>query len=99
MQNSISYVLINSFPKLTNLLYIFCSIFSSLCLEEIYEDANIFGLKSANTKAVSNSWFAVTWLEATFPELANKSVVRDSLPGLRARPYAPLDASLMLQVI
>lgn len=75
------------------------SIFTWDCLVEIYEDANVFGLKSLNKKAVSNSWFAVNWLEATFPELPNKSTTMDNMPdGLISRPYSPMDASLTLQV-
>jgi hypothetical protein len=64
---------------------------------EIYSDAEMFGLKSANPVAVNNSNLAIFWLEATFPELAHES--EGELSTLKAHPYAVFDASLCLQVI
>jgi len=65
---------------------------------EIYSDAETFGLKSANPVAVNNSNRAISWLEATFPELAHESK-EGELSTLKAHPYAVFDASLCLQVI
>jgi hypothetical protein len=65
---------------------------------EIYSDAETFGLKSANPVAVNNSNRAISWLEATFPELAHESK-EGGLSTLKAHPYAVFDASLCLQVI
>ncbi|KAM7494798.1 hypothetical protein LguiB_029407 [Lonicera macranthoides] len=64
---------------------------------EIYNDAQTFGLKSASTKAVSNSNLAISWLEATFPELAHQVVEGGNISALRAQPHALFDASLQLQ--
>ncbi|XP_024462223.1 nuclear pore complex protein NUP88 isoform X2 [Populus trichocarpa] len=63
---------------------------------EIYSDAETFGLKSANPVAVNNSNRAISWLEATFPELAHESK-EGGLSTLKAHPYAVFDASLCLQ--
>lgn len=65
---------------------------------EIYNDAHTFGLKSINSTAVSNSNLAISWLEATFPELAHQAVEGGNLAMLKAQPYALFDASLSLQV-
>lgn len=64
---------------------------------EIYSDAHTFGLKSANSIAVSNSNLAISWLEATFHELANQEAEGGDLSMLRAHPYALFDASVSLQ--
>ncbi|CAM8965005.1 unnamed protein product [Rhodiola kirilowii] len=64
-------------------------------LLEIYTDAQTLGLKSDNPTAVKNASMAITWLEATFPELAQAEGI--TLPALRAHPYALFDASLTLQ--
>ncbi|EEF27949.1 conserved hypothetical protein [Ricinus communis] len=85
------------------LIYILCPIvpFGSVhkleSVLEIYSDAQTFGLKSTNQTAVSNSNFAISWLEATFPELNDEAIERDDLLTLKARPYALFDASLCLQ--
>ena len=65
---------------------------------EIHSDADTFGLKSANPIAVSNSNLAISWLEATFPELVQQALEGADLSSIRARPYALFDASLSLQV-
>lgn len=65
---------------------------------EIYNDAHMFGLKSANSAAVSNSNLAISWLEATFPDLTHQASEGADLSATRARPYALFDASLSLQV-
>ncbi|XP_023920285.2 nuclear pore complex protein NUP88 isoform X3 [Quercus suber] len=84
-------------------LYILCPVvpFGSFYkweyILEIYSDAHAFGLKSANSTAVSNSNLAISWLEATFPELANQEAEGGDLSMLRAHPYALCDASISLQ--
>ncbi|KAM4093785.1 hypothetical protein ACB094_06G145300 [Castanea mollissima] len=84
-------------------LYILCPVvpFGSFykweSILEIYSDAHTFGLKSANSTAVSNSNLAISWLEATFPELANPEAEGGDLSMLRAHPYALFDASISLQ--
>lgn len=67
-------------------------------LLEIYSDAQTFGLKSSYCKAVSNSNLAISWLEATFPELARQAAEMENLPAVKAQPYALFDASISLQV-
>ncbi|XP_008233748.1 PREDICTED: nuclear pore complex protein NUP88 [Prunus mume] len=64
---------------------------------EIYNDAQTFGLKSSNSVAVSNSNLAISWLEATFPAIADQETEGSDLYVLRAHPYALFDASLSLQ--
>lgn len=64
---------------------------------EIYSDAHTFGLRSSNSSAVSNSSLAISWLEATFPELAEDTVDEGNLPILKARPHALFNSSLSLQ--
>ncbi|XP_077238691.1 nuclear pore complex protein-like protein isoform X1 [Tasmannia lanceolata] len=84
-------------------IYVLCpvvpfgSIYSWTSIEEIYKDAHTFGLNSSNKQAVSNSNLAIAWLEATFPELRDKAVEGGTLLALKARPYVPFDASLLLQ--
>lgn len=75
-----------------------CSLCSRAYVEDIYEDMNEFGLKSSDLKVVSNARLAIDWLEATFPELADQSFEEGSVLVSRAHPYAPIDASLLLQV-
>lgn len=65
---------------------------------EIYTDAHTFGLKSANAAAVSNSNLAISWLEASFPDLTHQASEGTDLSAISARPYALFDASLSLQV-
>lgn len=65
---------------------------------EIHNDAHTFGLKSSNSSAVSNSNLAISWLEATFPDLTHQASEGIDLSAIRARPYALFDASLSLQV-
>ncbi|KAI5574801.1 hypothetical protein BDE02_10G169100 [Populus trichocarpa] len=83
-------------------VYILCpivpfkSVYKWESVLEIYSDAEMFGLKSANPVAVNNSNLAIFWLEATFPELAHESK-EGELSTLKAHPYAVFDASLCLQ--
>ncbi|PIA32201.1 hypothetical protein AQUCO_04500060v1 [Aquilegia coerulea] len=63
---------------------------------EIYNDAHTFGLKSSNSRAVSNSSLAIAWLESTFPEITHQDSGGTSIM-LRAQLYVPFDASLCLQ--
>lgn len=66
---------------------------------ELYSDAHMFGLKSANSKAVKNSNLAISWLGATFPELTRKEAHAENATVLRAQAYALFDASISLQVL
>ncbi|KAG6765438.1 hypothetical protein POTOM_029480 [Populus tomentosa] len=83
-------------------VYILCpivpfgSVYKWESVLEIYSDAETFGLKSANPVAVNNSNRAISWLEATFPELAHDTK-EGELSTLKAHPYAVFDASLCLQ--
>lgn len=65
---------------------------------EIYSDAHTFGLKSTKSAAVNNSNMAISWLEATFPEVAQEAIDREILSTIKAHSHALLDASLALQV-
>lgn len=65
---------------------------------EIYNDAHTFGMKSSNSKAVSNSNLAISWLEATFPGLAHQAGEGGNLFAIKAQPYVLFDASISLQV-
>ncbi|KAL3341844.1 hypothetical protein AABB24_026057 [Solanum stoloniferum] len=84
-------------------VYILCpvvpfgSVYKWESVLELYSDAHIFGLKSANSKAVKNSNLAISWLGATFPELTRKEVHAENAAVLRAQPYALFDASVSLQ--
>ncbi|CAL0334886.1 unnamed protein product [Lupinus luteus] len=84
-------------------IYVLCpvvpfgSLFKYESLLEIYNDAQTFGLKSTNSVAASNSKLAISWLEATFPELKNVETQGDSLSLFRAHAYALFDSSLVLQ--
>lgn len=64
----------------------------------MYGDAHTFGLKSANSVAVNNSNLAISWLEATFPELAQQGTDGENPSTIKARSHALFDASLALQV-
>lgn len=64
---------------------------------EIYNDA-MYGVKSSNAIAVSNSSLAIEWLEATFPELTEQGTRGENILVVKAHPYALLDSSLALQV-
>ena len=65
---------------------------------EIYSDAHTFGLKSANSTAISNSNLAISWLEATFPELAQQATDGGNPSTIKAHSHAFFDASVVLQV-
>lgn len=84
-------------------IYVICpvvpfgSLFQCESLLEIYNDAHTFGLMSTNSVAASNATYAISWLEATFPELQNHEIEGDSLSFSRARAYTVFDASLVLQ--
>ncbi|GAV85598.1 Nup88 domain-containing protein [Cephalotus follicularis] len=84
-------------------VYILCpivpfgSVYKLESVLEMHSDAQIFGLKSANSMAVSNSNMAISWLEATFPELANQAVDGENHYTLKAHPNALFDASVSLQ--
>lgn len=81
----------------------FGSIYNSATIEEMYKDAYLSGLQSNSigSKAASNASLAVAWLEAVFPELVNSAndlaAERSTSLGLKARAYAPFDASVSLQ--
>ncbi|KAJ0705261.1 putative nucleoporin NUP88/NUP82 [Helianthus annuus] len=84
-------------------VYILCpvvpfgSVYKWESVLEIYSDAQTFGLKSGSSTAVSNATLAVSWLEATFPELARQAAEGGTQPALKSHPYAPFDASVSLQ--
>ncbi|KAG0465238.1 hypothetical protein HPP92_019402 [Vanilla planifolia] len=71
-------------------LYILCPIvpFGSLCkwtfLKEIYEDAHAYELKSSDSSVGRNLSLIITWLEATFPELADPQMEGDDGPLVHA---------------
>ena len=91
--------LFRDYWMLTEISALFCnSVYKSESILEIYNDAHTFGLKSANSTAVSNSNLAIFWLEATFPELVHQAMEGENLSMLKAQPYALFDASLSLQV-
>ncbi|XAR65925.1 hypothetical protein NMG60_11011935 [Bertholletia excelsa] len=83
-------------------IYVLCpvvpfgSVYKYESILEIYSDAQTFGLKSANPSAVSNSKRAISWLEATFPELTNQAM-GGNISAVKAQPYALFDASISLQ--
>ncbi|KAK6145486.1 hypothetical protein DH2020_022306 [Rehmannia glutinosa] len=81
----------SDYPFLLNSMYLWESIL------EMYNDAHTFGLKSANPKAVNNSNMAISWLEATFPELVHQAGDGGKLLAVKARPFVLLDASVSLQ--
>ncbi|KAJ8439416.1 hypothetical protein Cgig2_001756 [Carnegiea gigantea] len=84
-------------------VYVLCPVipFGSVYLwesiVEIYSDAQTFGLKSASSTAVSNSSLAISWLEATFPELNQQEKEVNHISAVKARPHVLIDASLSLQ--
>ncbi|XP_020875927.1 nuclear pore complex protein NUP88 isoform X2 [Arabidopsis lyrata subsp. lyrata] len=84
-------------------IYILCpvvpfgSVYKWESIMEIYHDANMYGVKSSNSIAVSNSSLAIEWLEATFPDLTEQGTRGENILVVKAHPYALLDASLALQ--
>ncbi|KAF5193111.1 Nuclear pore complex protein nup88, partial [Thalictrum thalictroides] len=83
-------------------IYLLCpvvpvgSVYRWEAIVEIYNDAHTFGLKSSNSRAVSNASRAIDWLESTFPEITHQDSGGTSIM-LRAELYVPFDASLCLQ--
>ncbi|XP_021863305.2 nuclear pore complex protein NUP88 [Spinacia oleracea] len=83
-------------------VYILCpvapfgSFFMWESIIEIYSDAQTFVQKSTNSTASSNSSLAISWLEATFPELEQGKEI-SNISVVKARPYVLIDASLSLQ--
>nr|GMC98879.1 nuclear pore complex protein NUP88 [Ipomoea batatas] len=75
----------------------FGSVYKWESILELYNDANAFGLKSSNSRAIKNSNLAISWLGATFPELSHQDVQGGNAFALRAQPYALFDASVALQ--
>ncbi|XP_010558079.1 PREDICTED: nuclear pore complex protein NUP88 isoform X2 [Tarenaya hassleriana] len=84
-------------------IYILCpvvpfgSIYKWESIMELYSDANLFGPKSSNSIAVNNSNLAISWLEATFPDLSEQETKGENISVMKAQPYALFDASLALQ--
>lgn len=84
-------------------VYILCpvvpfgSIYKWESILEIYNDAQTFGLQAGSSKAVSNANLAISWLEATFPDLAGQAAEGGNQPALKSHPYALFDASVSLQ--
>ena len=85
---------ISSHLLVANGYFFYYSVYKWESVLEIYSDARIFGLKAA----VSNANLAISWLEATFPELARQAAEGGNQPALKAHPYALFDASVSLQV-
>ncbi|KAL0452738.1 UNVERIFIED_CONTAM: Nuclear pore complex protein [Sesamum latifolium] len=75
----------------------FGSVYKWESLLEMYNDAQTFGLKSSNSKAVNNSNMAISWLEATFPELVRQAGDGAQLYAVKAQPFVLFDASVALQ--
>ncbi|VFQ74707.1 unnamed protein product [Cuscuta campestris] len=75
----------------------FGSVYKWEFILELYNDTHAFGLKSTNSRANKNSNLAVSWLEATFPEISHGDVQSGNLCALRAQPYAFFDVSIVLQ--
>ncbi|KAK4403384.1 Nuclear pore complex protein [Sesamum angolense] len=75
----------------------FGSVYKWESVLEMYNDAQTFGLKSSNSKAVNNSNMAISWLEATFPELVRRAGDGAQLYAVKAQPFVLLDASVVLQ--
>ncbi|KAE8717746.1 Nuclear pore complex protein NUP88 [Hibiscus syriacus] len=84
-------------------VYILCpvvpfgSVYKWESILEIYSDAHTFGLNSANSAAVCNSNMAISWLEETFPELAQQAADTENPSTIKAHSHALFDASLALQ--
>ncbi|KAK9061047.1 hypothetical protein SSX86_018227 [Deinandra increscens subsp. villosa] len=84
-------------------VYILCpvvpfgSVYKWESVLEIYSDAKSFGVQSGSSKAFSNATLAISWLEATFPELARQAAEGGNQPALESHPYALFDASVSLQ--
>ncbi|KAJ8764091.1 hypothetical protein K2173_004994 [Erythroxylum novogranatense] len=84
-------------------IYILCPIvpFGSVhkweSVMEIFGDAHTYGRQSGNPTAVLNYSLAISWLEATFPDLNNETIEEENLSTIKARPFALLDSSLCLQ--
>lgn len=74
----------------------FGSVYKWDAILEIYNDAQTFGLKSPNPRAVSNSNMALSWMEATFPELNHQAAGGNPL-YLKSQPHILFDASISLQ--
>ncbi|KAG8390106.1 hypothetical protein BUALT_Bualt01G0049100 [Buddleja alternifolia] len=77
----------------------FGSVYKWESVLEIYNDAHTLGLKSANPRAVNNSNLAISWLEATFPELVRQAGDGGKLYAVKAQPFVLLDASGPLRKI
>ncbi|XWS65854.1 hypothetical protein CRYUN_Cryun05aG0149700 [Craigia yunnanensis] len=84
-------------------IYILCpvvpfgSVYKWESILEMYTDARTFGLKSANSAAVNNSNLAISWLEATFPEIAQQATDGENPSTLKAHSHALFDASFAPQ--
>ncbi|GAB4827588.1 hypothetical protein Ancab_034470, partial [Ancistrocladus abbreviatus] len=75
----------------------FGSVYMWESIMEMHVDAQAFGLKSANPAAVRNSTMAISWLDATFPELNQQGKEVGSYSMVKARSHALIDASILLQ--
>lgn len=74
------------------------SLYNQKHIKEIYDDVKSFELEAANSNVVRISHLALSWLEETFPEMLPDVSEFNGLSICRACAYAPLDASLVLQV-
>ncbi|KAL9254108.1 Nuclear pore complex protein NUP88-like protein [Drosera capensis] len=65
---------------------------------EMYADVQALGSKSASQTTLKYCNRAMSWLESTFPELKQvQGQKAGGLSAVKARAYAPIDASLLLQ--
>lgn len=85
---------------ISDLILCLNSVYKWESILEIYNDATTFGLKSADSRAVNNSSMAISWLEATFPELCAQGGDGKKLYGVaKAQASILFDASVVLQVL
>ncbi|XP_074308149.1 nuclear pore complex protein NUP88 [Silene latifolia] len=75
----------------------FGSIYLWESIQEIYSDAQTFGQKSDDPIAFSNSSMAISWLEATFPELNQQESEASNMLAVEAQRFVVIDSSLSLQ--
>lgn len=64
----------------------------------MYTDMKTICSKSTTSKETNSFNMAISWLEATFPELSHPAVESRNRFALKAQPYAFIDSSVSLQV-
>lgn len=84
-------------------IYVLCpvvpfgSVYKWEAVVEMYADMKTICSKSAMSKETNSSNMAISWLEATFPELSHLAVESGNLFAIKAQPYAFIDSSVSLQ--